>query len=223
MPRYSREAWKTYKNVFDLFTERNLIKLQGQGLFDELLSPITLGKEANVFTAAKADQLVVLKIYRTMNANFNTMYAYLAQDERYQNIKSQKRKVIFAWVQREYANLLLAREYVSVPTPHTFRDNIIIMDFIGVGTTPSPMLKDALPENLQKFYDECRDALDRLKKAGLVHGDISAFNILNHEEKPVFIDFSQATTVGSPRAAELFARDVDNLNIFFRKHGVQTR
>ncbi len=224
MVNHSREAWKTYKNVFDASTEAHLIKLQAQGHFDELLSPLTLGKEANVFTAKKGDEIVIIKIYRTMNCNFNKMHEYLIGDERYMNIKSQKRKVIFSWVQREFANLFLAREFVRVPTPHTFRENLIVMDFIGSPDgTPAPMLKDAVPKNPQLFYEECRTALDTLRKGGLVHGDFSAFNILNHDEKPVFIDFSQATTTKSPRAAELFARDIENLNIFFEKHGVKTR
>lgn len=222
MPNYSRAAWKTYKNVFDSFTERNLLKLQGQGFFDELVSPITLGKEANIFLASKGDERVIIKIYRTMNANFNKMLDYLTHDERYQHIKSQKRKVILAWVQREYANLLLAREVVRCPTPHAVRENVLVMACIG-GELPAPMLKDKKPKKPDVFYEECRDALERLRAAGLVHGDVSAFNILNDDETPVFIDFSQGTTTKSPRAQELYERDVENLNKHFAKLGVKTR
>ena len=222
MPRYSREDWKTYKNVFDSFAEQNLMKLQGQGHFDELLQPITLGKEANVFTASKGEDRVIVKIYRTMNANFNKMHEYLTHDQRYQHVKRQKRKIIFAWVQREYANLFLAREVITVPTPYTFKDNIIIMEFIG-DDDPAPMLKDKKPKDPQAFYDSCRESLDKLREAGLVHGDISAFNILNFNDKPVFIDFSQSTTTESPRAQELFERDILNLNTFFLKFGVKVR
>lgn len=217
MPRYSRQDWKVYNNVFDTYTKDTLMKLQAQGHYDELLSPITLGKEANVFTAKKGDHIVAIKIYRWMNCNFNTMYSYLADDERYINLKAQKRKVVLAWVQREYSNLLVAREYIPVPIPHTFRNNVIVMDFIGEGATPAPMLKDRPPKDPEAFYTECRKHLERLKEGGLVHGDISAFNILNHNEKPVFIDFSQATTVKSPRAEELYERDLKQLNAWFER------
>ena len=51
MVKKTREKWKTYENVFDQFTLRTLFKLSSQGHFDELKSPISIGKEANVFTA----------------------------------------------------------------------------------------------------------------------------------------------------------------------------
>jgi RIO kinase 1 len=217
MPRYNREEWKTYKNVFDSFTEKTLLKFQGQGHYDALASPITLGKEANVFTATKGDDIVIVKIYRFMNCNFNKMFEYLSQDERYLEIKNHKRKVILAWVQREYSNLLIAREYIPVPTPHTVFNNVIVMDLIGDDGQPAPMLKDRPPKDPQAFYDECVMYLERLKEGGLVHGDISAFNILNHNEHPVFIDFSQATTVKGARAKELYERDMLQLKTWFDK------
>jgi RIO kinase 1 len=217
MPRGSRQDWKVYNNVFDTFTKDTLLKLQAQGHYDELISQITLGKEANVFTASKGEQTVIIKIYRWMNCNFNTMFSYLADDERYINIKNQKRKVVLAWVQREYNNLNIAREYIPVPIPHTVRNNVIVMDFIGEGTTPAPMLKDKPPKDPKAFYKECVDQLHKLKEGGLVHGDISAFNILNHNDRPVFIDFSQATTTRSPRAQELYERDLLQLKNWYEK------
>jgi RIO kinase 1 len=223
MANYSREAWKTYKNVFDTFTENILMKLQGQGHFDELLRPINLGKEANVFLASKADAFVVIKIYRTMNCNFNKMHDYLAHDERYMNIKNQKRKVIFSWVQREYANLFIAREVIMVPTPYVVNNNVLIMELVGHGEEPAPMLKDKPPKNPQAFYDEVRAMMDALKSKNLVHGDLSPFNILNNDERPVFIDFSQGSTMNSPGANELWTRDISNVNTFFARHGAQVR
>jgi len=217
MPRSSRAAWKVYKNVFDQFTQEILIKLQAQGHFDELMHQMHVGKEANVFLANKGEEFVAVKIYRLQNCNFNKMHEYLSHDERYFDVKNNKRKIVLAWVQREYANLFLAREHISCPTPHTFRGNIIVMDLIGHESNPAPMLKDKKPKNPKKFYEECKDMIEKLRKGGLVHGDISAFNILNHDEQPVFIDFSQATTVTSPRARELYERDMKNLEAFFSK------
>ena len=57
-------------------------------------------------------------------------------------------------------------------------------------------------------------------KGKLVHADLSPFNILNHEEKPVIIDFSQTTTLDAPPAAEYFERDLYNINTYFAKHGL---
>ena len=63
--------------------------------------------------------------------------------------------------------------------------------------------------------------MKKLHKAGLVHADLSAFNILNNNEKPVFIDFSQCTTFESSRAKEYLDRDVRNICNFFRKLGLK--
>ena len=55
----------------------------------------------------------------------------------------------------------------------------------------------------------------------LIHGDLSAFNILNYKEKPVLIDFSQSTITKTPNSEELLKRDIHNVVTFFRKHGVK--
>ena len=59
------------------------------------------------------------------------------------------------------------------------------------------------------------------KKARLVHGDLSCFNILNYNENPVFIDFSQTTDIKSQNAKELLIRDIKNISVFFRKIGLK--
>ena len=57
--------------------------------------------------------------------------------------------------------------------------------------------------------------------SGLIHGDLSSFNILNHNDKPFFIDFSQGTLVKTPNSGELLERDVRNIVGFFGKLGVE--
>lgn len=215
--RKSREEWKIYKNVFDEFTNRNLFNLSTQGHFKELESPIALGKEANVFYAQKTDGTsVAVKIYRLENCNFNKMHQYISADPRFTNIENQKRKIVFAWVQREYRNLLLAREKIKVPTPLAFKDNILIMEYIG-GDEPAPKLKDAEPKNPEEFFKKTIDNIILLIKAGLVHGDLSDFNILNDNEEPVFIDFSQATTIKAQSAKDLLERDLYNVIKHFKR------
>ena len=62
----------------------------------------------------------------------------------------------------------------------------------------------------------------KLHKAGLVHGDLSEFNILVLNNKPVLIDFSQCSTTNSPNSDELIVRDVKGIAKFFSKLGVKT-
>jgi RIO kinase 1 len=208
--RKGREEWKIYNNVFDSFTERKLFDLKSQGFIDDLVSPIALGKEANVFLASKGDDFVVVKIYRLENCNFNKMFYYINADPRFSGLENQKRKVIFSWVQREYRNLLVARSKIRVPAPIVFRDNILVMEFIG-GDSPAPMLKDSMPVNLKEFFDKVINFVLLLLEAGLVHGDLSDFNILNLDESPVFIDFSQATVLKDNDSEELLKRDLKNV------------
>jgi len=214
-----KEKFKTYGNVFDQFTMRNLFKLKSQGYFDDVKSPISIGKEANIFSAVKKDgSQVILKIYRLENCDFNRMYDYIKFDPRYLQVKKQKRKIIFAWAQREFRNLLKARENgVKVPTPHTFKDNILVLEFIGKKEV-APKLKDSIPRNKQKFLDKVIENMKKLHRADLVHGDLSSFNILNLDENPVLIDFSQASPLSSMNAEELFERDVKNIAHFFGKY-----
>lgn len=220
MPRPSREEWKTYKNVFDEYTLRNLFKLETQGHLARLESPIAIGKESNVFTAVRADATrIIVKIYRLETCDFNQMYAYLRTDPRYEGISNQRRKVIFAWTAREYRNLMRAREVIRVPTPLVVRDNILLLELIG---QPAPRLKDAPPADAQAFYAETVEMMRRLWHHGLVHGDLSAFNILNDEDRPVFIDFSQSTATDDTYANELLERDCTNIAAHFFKLGVET-
>ncbi len=216
----TKEEWKVYGNVFDEFTNRILFKLEGQGYFTHVKSAYRMGKEANVFIAdQKDDEKVIVKIYRLENCNFNKMQSYLIQDERFAEIKGQRRKIIFSWVQREYRNLLLAREAIRVPTPLAVKDNVLVLEMIG-DDEPAQELKDATPKNPEEFLKKVLENMKKLLKAGLVHGDLSAFNILNHNEEPVFIDFSQSTTTKSPGWKELLVRDVGNIAAHFKRLGL---
>jgi RIO kinase 1 len=217
-----REDFKTWGDVFDRFTQRTVYKLITQGHFEGLESPISIGKESNVFSALKKDGTrVMVKIYRLETADFNRMRDYIKDDPRIINLKGGKRNTIFAWVQREFRNLIKARgANVSVPTPLTFNNNVLVLEFIGDNSFIAPKLKDDLPKNPKDFLEKIVSNMKKLHKAGLVHADLSAFNILNYNQTPVFIDFSQCTTLESSRAKEYINRDVRNICTFFRKIGL---
>ena len=226
MPRRSgttKEKFKTMHNVFDEFANRTLFKLISEGYFEGLESPISIGKEANIFSAVRKDgSRVMIKIYRLEACDFNRMYDYIREDPRYMDLKGKKRKIIFAWVQREYRNLLKAREgNVSVPTPLTFKNNILVLEFIGKGAEIAPRLMVQKPKNPKEFLGKILDNIKKLHKAGLVHADLSPFNILNNDEEPVFIDFSQTTILESSRAEEFLERDIRNVCNFFKKLGLK--
>ena len=91
MAKKFRERFKTLNDVFDQFTIRNLFVLSTKDHFvDGTLSPLSIGKEANVFTAeSREGNRVVVKVYRLETADFNSMHSYLALDPRFSDVKKK--------------------------------------------------------------------------------------------------------------------------------------
>ena len=219
--RTSQERFRTDKGVFDAFTNKNLYELKKRGYFDELESPIFVGKESNVFSAKRGKKKVIIKIYRVQNCDFKRMFQYIKQDPRYDFLRNKRREIIFSWTQREYKNLLRAEKgKVKVPKAIAVRSNILVEEFIG-DSDPAPPLKDAYPEDPQKFFNALIKEIRKMYKIKLIHGDLSSFNILNYNGKPVLIDFSQGTLTKTPNSEELLIRDVNNIIKFFKKLGVK--
>lgn len=218
----SRESWKVEKGVFDNFTIQNLRKLESDGFLNiEALSPLFLGKEANVFTSPSKHGQVIVKIYRLENADFLKMFSYLQGDTRINKLKRARRDIIFTWVRREHRNLMSAREAkVRCPLPLALKHNVLVMELIG---DPANKVKDTLPKDPSAYYSLVIKEMRKLLRAGMVHGDLSQFNILNEKEKPIFIDFSQSTVIEAPQAKEYLERDLKNVNTFFSKIGVKEK
>lgn len=223
MPTRAKEKFKVEHTVFDNYTNRTLFRLITKGNFQGMESPISVGKESNVFSAlTKTNRRVIVKIYRLETCDFNKMYDYIKDDPRYHKLRRNKRKIILAWVQREYKNLLKANKAkVTVPKVIDFLNNIIVLEYIGNKEDIAPKLKDKVPENKRQFFNKIVNNIEKMYKAGMVHADLSSFNILNNDEKPVFIDFSQSTTLDHPQAIEFLERDIKNVSDFFIRHGLR--
>jgi RIO kinase 1 len=230
MARITHERWKIKENVFDQFTIKDIIKMTKQQHFDHLVSPISIGKEANIFSAVKREkdheEYRIVKIYRLESCNFNKMYDYIKHDPRYFSIKRQRRQVIFSWAQREVRNLMKARQAgCRVPMVITFKHHVILMQLIGneKNGEAAQRLKQAPPKNPELFFKKLVKDLRLLyQKAKLVHGDLSEYNILNYKESPVIIDMSQSSPIDAVNAEDLLNRDIKNMVNYFKKHGVKT-
>ena len=98
------------------------------------------------------------------------------------------------------------------------------MEYIGFESIPAPVLKDIKkPKEPINLFNEILDFIKLLyQKAKLVHGDLSEFNILYHNQSPVVIDISQAVSIQHPKAEEYLARDIKNIFQYFDKLGVET-
>jgi len=220
---------KTYKNVFEEGAMNSIWYLITHRKFEGLESPIKLGKEANVFSAlTKENKRVAVKIYRINNSDFFKMSKYLEMDKRFRKFESKK-QIVLTWARREFSNLLKAyKSNVSAPMPMALRENILVMEFLGTKSShlpsPFPLMKAvANSENADKLYKSLIGEVRKLYKAGLVHGDLSEFNVLVNPEnlRLWLIDLSHSTPLTSPASADLLERDVDNIVRFFSKKGLK--
>ena len=130
-----------------------------------------------------------------------------------------------AWAAREYKNLYIAREAgIMSPTPFIVKNNVLLMQFMGnKDGTPYPLLTNVDfsqydEEEKERFFKECFRNIGLLRKQDLVHGDLSAFNVLVKDDVPVFIDFSHGTPYSSPIGKQLYERDLKNMFQYFKKY-----
>ncbi len=215
-----REEWKTWGDVFDQSTEETIQRMISGGYLDGLIGPLKVGKEANVFVGQKGEEHVIVKIYRTNTCDFNRMYDYMRGDPRLHSLSNQRRRIVFAWTQREYKNLLLAHKAgLRVPVPHACRNNVLVMDVIGK-ENPAQQLKARAPKDPKKFMKQVLKMMRQLHKSRIVHGDLSEYNILNDDDEPVFIDMSQSTTYENPNWRRYLDRDEYNIAAYFKKQGI---
>jgi len=215
---------KVSENVFDEVTLLALYKLVHKKWLTAIGGSISTGKEANVFLGDREDQAVAIKIYRIQSANFTTMSSYVTGDRRFSHVKKSKKELIFAWTRKEFSNLARAKEAgLPVPEPLVWDRNILIMSFLGEGECPYPQLKNVELEDPAAVYASITAMIDTLyKKAELVHGDLSEFNILYHDQ-PYLIDMGQSVTRDHPRALQFLMRDIRNVNRFFKKKGCEVK
>jgi RIO kinase 1 len=96
------------------------------------------------------------------------------------------------------------------------------MEFIGRNGVCAPSMKEKPPENPDKTYKTLLGYLKKLyRKAELVHGDLSEYNIMIWRGRPVLFDMAQAVPLAHPMADFLLKRDITNLNRFFNRLGVE--
>ena len=201
----------------------NIYKLLNKTELDTVESIVKEGKESVVLAGlTKEGRWVAVKVYRTLACDYKSMWKYLVLDPRLKGLKKSRWAVVALWARKEFKNLGIASSYgVSCPKPVAFQENVLVMGFIGKDGLPAPRLVDVEDIDWEKAYKKVVKNLEGLAKAGLVHGDLSGYNILFYK-KPWLIDFSQSLPLRVPYARELLKRDIANINKFFSAKGVAT-
>lgn len=217
----SVEDRRVGSEVFDTITLKTLYKLANSGHIHRLNGAISTGKEANVFKGLDVDDnFVAVKIYRVTTSDFKKMQTYIQGDPRFKVRTTNKRQLVNAWVTKEFRNLQRAEEAgVKVPKPIVAKNNVLIMEFIGdeEGDAALPMRHSDI-NNPEKLLNKIINNMKLLYMgAGLVHGDLSSYNILIQNEEPVIIDISQGMTKDHPISEELLNRDIENIVKDFKK------
>ena len=215
------DQFKVEASVFDDATLGAIYKLVQDGYIDAFGGPISTGKEANVYTALGPDGDVAVKVYRINASDFRQMRDYLDGDPRFEGIGSDKKKVVVAWTKKEFANLERAQKAgVRVPEPIAVERNVLVMEYLGGENQRARRLSEVHVENPQTAYEVVREYTRRLYRAGLVHGDLSEYNLVVHEGELCVLDLGQAVTVHHPNAQEFLERDCHNVAAFFRRQGI---
>ncbi|WP_256685290.1 serine/threonine-protein kinase Rio1 [Halococcus qingdaonensis] len=217
------DQFKVEGGVFDEATLGALYKLVQDGHIDALGGPISTGKEAHVFLASAGDCDVAVKIYRINASDFTQMRRYLEGDPRFDEIGGKKKAVVLAWTRKEFANLKRAkRAGLRVPEPIAVERNALVMEFLGTDGERARRLSELQLENPDTAYEVIVEYMRRLYGAGLVHGDLSEYNILVHDSQLWVLDLGQAVTVHHPNSREFLERDCENVASFFARQGLDT-
>ena len=207
-----------------------LIPLVEDGIIDEVLGQVKSGKEADVFTVRVGDEIRCAKVYKeAQNRSFRQSANY-REGRSVQNSRSARamskrtnygqKEAESSWIHAEVEALnKLAHAGLRVPKPFGFFDGVLIMELIvDEDGQPAPRLNDiSLTADMALLYhEELIQQVVKMLCVGLIHGDLSEFNVLVDAEGPVIIDLPQAVNAaGSNNAAMMFERDVNNLSRYF--------
>jgi len=218
------EEYEVLEEVFDRSTLMTIYDLMNKGVIGEIYGVVKAGKEARIYWGKAPDgKELAIKIYLTISSEFKKgKLIYIEGDPRFKNVKHDTRSLVFAWALKEYKNLELAAQAgIKVPRPIAVKNNVLIMQFIGKNGDQAPVLKEMPPKDPEKFYEHLLENIQKLyQKANLVHGDISEYNIMIWQNKPVLFDIAQAVPLEHPMADTFLRRDITNLTRYFRKLGV---
>jgi RIO kinase 1 len=215
-----------------LKTPKRLEALVHEGMIDGVVRQLMSGKEATVYVVRCGEELRCAKVYKEANKR-GFRQAALYQEGRKTKNSRQARAMAKgtrfgrqaqeeAWQSVEVDTLyLLAAAGVRVPKPYGFMHGVVLMELLtDADGHAAPRLNDlALPEALALAYHAVLiRQIVRMLCAGIIHGDLSEYNVLVDRTGPVIIDLPQAVNAaGNNNAAAMLQRDVSNITAYFSR------
>jgi RIO kinase 1 len=209
---------------------KGLQPLIDDGMVDAVVRRLKSGKEASVFIVACGDALRCAKVYKEAeNRGFHKLAQYQegrktrnSRDARAMGKRGRHgRRVQEAeWKNAEVDALFrLAHAGVRVPKPYLVHEGVLLMELVrDEQGDPAPRVNDVsmTPEQAREWHSFVIKQIVRMLCAGLIHGDLSEFNVLIDVDGPVIIDLPQAVNAaGNNNAFAMLERDVDNMRSSF--------
>ena len=200
------------------------------GLIDDVTRQLMSGKEAMVFVVTCGDEVRCAKVYKEANKRSFRQSVDYTEGRKTKNSRQARamhkgskygrESQEAAWQSAEVDALYrLAGAGVRVPTPYNFYEGVLLMELVtGDDGNAAPRLNDVelSAETAREYHAFLIQQVVKMLVAGIVHGDLSEFNILIDSVGPVIIDLPQAVdAAGNNHAKDMLARDVKNLADYF--------
>ncbi len=207
-------------------TPAGLQPLIDDGVIDEVLRSLKSGKEATVYLVRSGTQVRCAKVYRDMAQRSFQKRAQYQEGRKVRGSRQARamskstrfgrREQEAAWKNAEVDALYrLVAEGVRVPRPFGYFNDVLIMELVSdADGNPAPRLGevDLSPELAREYHDFLIRQIVRMLSIGLIHGDLSEFNVLVAPDGPVIIDLPQVVNAaGNNGAFAMLERDVNNI------------
>jgi len=209
---------------------RRLQPLLEEGVIDGVVRQLMSGKEAMVFVVRSGGETRCAKVYKEAQQRSFRQAVDYTENRRTRSSREARamaKRTRFgraaqerAWQSAEVDALhRLAAAGVRVPRPYNFHEGVLVMELVADAEgNAAPRLNDVelSPEEAHDFHARLIGEVVRMLCAGVIHGDLSEFNVLAGADGPVIIDLPQAVdAAGNNHAAAMLERDVANLRNFF--------
>ena len=212
---------------------KRLQSLIEEGLIDSVVRQLMSGKEAMVYVVRCGDETRCAKVYKEATQRSFRQAVDYTENRKVKNTRQARAMAKgtrygrqaqeAAWQSAEVDALYrLAAAGVRVPRPHNFHDGVLLMELVtDAHGDAAPRLNDVAftPEEARGHHAALLTEVVRMLCAGVVHGDLSEFNILLAADGPVIIDLPQAVdAAGNNHASRMLLRDVGNLSGYFGRY-----
>lgn len=209
---------------------KRLMPLLEEGLIDEVLSQLMSGKEATVYVVRSGDAIRCAKVYKDAKQRSFRQAASYRDGRKVQNSRQARamekgsrygRQMQEEVWQNAEVNALfqLANAGVRVPQPYICTDGVLLMELVvDAEGDVAPRLNDVdlTQERALQLHAMLLNQVVRMLCAGVIHGDLSEYNILLAADGPVIIDLPQAVdAAANTEACAMLVRDVNNLAAYF--------